>query len=175
MVFFWSSLFSLLGWVRWSDGLGDSPFVNLLLYFLADLIMIISMIYVVSFPEERFKTALYSPLPAETLLSSIKTFISTITGKRLKLDESVRKMDLKEQCPLCGKPLEKELKKCPTCETPRFFYWCDHSEDHFVRCPNCTSLTPLGRDRCIHCSTKIVRKIRCSSCLSVHDMSKWME
>jgi hypothetical protein len=175
MVFFWSSLFSIIGWVRWSDGIGRSSFLNILLYFMADAIMLIAMIYVVSFPEERFKTALSSPPPAESLITGIKVFFATVTGKQLKLDESVRRIDLKEQCPLCSKDLAREIKKCPTCDAPRFFYWCDKTEDHFVRCPNCASLTPIGRDRCIHCSTKIVRKIRCSSCQSVHEMFKWME
>jgi hypothetical protein len=174
MVFFWSSFFSILGWIWWSDSVG-SRFFNVLLYLFADGVMLFSMVYVVTFPEDRFKTALYSPDPAESLMKGIKVFFSTITGKRLKLDETVSKIDMREQCPLCGKQLEKEIKKCPTCEAPRFFYWCDHSDDHFVRCPNCASLTPLGRERCIHCTTKIVRKVRCSNCQSVHEISRWLE
>lgn len=175
IAFFWSSLFSIIGWIRWSDGMVGTPLLNIFLYFMAGTVMLITLIFVITFPEERFKTAYDDLAPTESMIKSLRSFIMTATGRKLKIDDSVRNIKDIKPCPLCGRGLSREIKKCPTCDTPRFFYWCDTSSDHFVRCPNCTEMTPIGRDRCVHCSTKIINKIRCSNCNSIHEIYRWME
>ncbi|MDG6224414.1 MAG: hypothetical protein QCI82_02760 [Candidatus Thermoplasmatota archaeon] len=175
LIFFWSSLFSIIGWIRWSDKTAGTPLLNMFLYFIAGSIMLITLIFVITFPEERFKTTYDDLEHSESMMKSLKSFIMTATGRKLKIDDSIREVRDIKPCPLCGMDLDREIKKCPTCDTPRFFYSCRKSKDLFVRCPNCAELTPIGRDRCLHCSTRIIKMIRCSNCSSVHEIHRWIE
>jgi hypothetical protein len=135
------------------------------------LILIPSFIIVISFPEDRFRVPYLDSLPDEGLL---KNFIRNITFKDFKEYINNKRETSDVLCPQCGETLNKERRKCPTCDAPRFFYWCDTSEDYFVRCPNCGNLTPLGNDRCIHCSVRMSSRIRCSRCKDVHAVGDWI-
>jgi hypothetical protein len=169
--FFWPSLFSIVGFIRWAEGSSGGSIAYLILYLIAELILIPSFIIVTSFPEDRFRVPYLDSLPDE---GPMKNFIRNITFKDFKEYINNKKETSDVLCPQCGEVLNKESRKCPTCDAPRFFYWCDTSEDYFVRCPNCGNLTPLGNDRCIHCSVRMSSRIRCSRCRDVHAVADWI-
>ena len=167
LLFFISSFLSVIGWIKWSDDTLD----NRLLYFLSEICVIVTFIYTISFPENRFPVAIIDTSPDRGL----KSFISNIGGYSLRRDDKIRKMDIVVSCPICNDPLIKETRRCPTCDSKRSFYWCDRSEEFFVRCPNCLKLTPIGRQRCINCSVRISNKIRCSRCKNVNPINSWLK
>ena len=173
--FFWSSIFSILGWTRWADSSFGNPLVYKSLYFMAELIAIPLFVKIVYFPEERFKATYLDEEPElGGIIEQIKSFTGSISGKKLRREDKVRKMEVEINCPLCGKGLEKQVMECPSCGSQRFFYWCDVSDEYFVRCPNCRRLTPIGKNRCIHCSIRMSKRIRCSNCNSVNDLYDWI-
>ncbi|MGA1819546.1 MAG: hypothetical protein ACMUHU_00910 [Thermoplasmatota archaeon] len=168
--FYLPSIFSIAGFIRWAEGPSGSGIGYLILYLLAELIVISSFILITSFPEDRFRVPYLESLPDEGVF---RNFIRNITFKEFKEYINSKSEIGDVVCPQCGEALSKETRRCPTCDAPRYFYWCDTSEDYFVRCPNCQNLTPIGIQRCIHCSVKMSTKIRCSKCKDVHTVSDW--
>lgn len=174
IAFFWTSFFAIIGWVRWADYNFGHPALYKALYFTAELILIPIFVHIITFPEDKFRSPVTeTEIGSGTIINQLKDFFRSATGNRLKEDEKVRKVDIDISCPLCNNPLERNTRDCPTCGTKRFFYWCGRSEEYFVRCPNCRNLTPLGRQRCIHCSIKMSSKVKCSRCNSIHRVSEW--
>jgi hypothetical protein len=171
IVFYWSALFSIIGSIRWADGSLGNPGLYKTLYVVAELVVIPTFIFIASFPEDRFRAPYLDSLPDE---GPFRNFIRNVTFKEFKEYIKNKKDSAETVCPQCGEVLFKESKKCPTCDAPRYFYWCNTSEDYFVRCPNCMNLTPIGNERCIHCSVKMSSKIRCSRCRDVHPVSGWI-
>ena len=49
-LFYWSSLFAVVGWIRWADGTLGTPQLYKALYFTGELILIPSMIYLSGYP-----------------------------------------------------------------------------------------------------------------------------
>ena len=175
IAFFWSSIFSILGWIRWADTSFENPFIYRSLYFIAELVVIPLFVKIVYFPEERFRTTYHDEEPElGGIIYQMRSLFQSVSGKKLRKDDKVRRMEEGTQCPMCGNYLEKQIRVCPSCNSPRFFYWCDQSEDYLVRCPNCRRLTPAGRGRCIHCSIRMSEKIRCSQCGNVSNLSDWI-
>ncbi|MBN1389162.1 MAG: hypothetical protein JXA22_00810 [Candidatus Thermoplasmatota archaeon] len=169
--FYMPSIFSMAGFIRWADGAIGNPTVYLVLYLCAELIVITSFILITSFPEDRFRVPYLDSLPDEGFL---KNFIRNLTFREFKEYMNSKSETADVICPQCGETLHKEMRKCPTCDAPRYFYWCDTSEDFFVRCPNCQNLTPIGSQRCIHCDVRMSNRIRCSKCKDVHTIIEWV-
>ena len=172
IAFFWTSLFSIIGWIRWADGSLGNPELFKILYLVNESLLILLLVFILYFPESRFRTTILETVSPG---GEIKQFISSMFGKNLRLEDNIRKLDVRIGCPVCGVDLKREVKRCPSCDERRFFYWCDREEDFFVRCPNCRRLTQISNERCIHCSIRISRKIRCSKCRNIHQISKWIE
>ena len=171
VLFYWSSLFGVVGWIRWADGTLGTPLLYKSLYFIAELILIPSLIYLSGYPEDRF---IAPHLEFMTDGGFFRNLVTNISSGNFKLDRMKRKKEKDQTCPICNKTLEKEIRKCPSCDSPRFFYWCDLDEEYLVRCPNCRSLTPLGRSRCIHCSIKMSSRIKCSKCATINSADEWI-
>ncbi len=171
VLFYWSSLFGVVGWIRWADGTLGTPLLYKALYFVAELILIPSLIYLSGYPEDRF---IAPHLEFMTDGGFFRNLITNISSGNFKLDRMKRNIEKDQTCPICNKTLEKEVRKCPSCDSPRFFYWCDRDEEYLVRCPNCRSLTPLGRKRCIHCSIKMSSRIKCSKCATINSANEWI-
>jgi hypothetical protein len=164
------SFWSMIGFIRWAQGDNEYPWVFRSIYFISETIVILMLIHITSFMEDRLV------LPSMTKLTDegfVKNLFNNITGARAvfrNVNDSER-MDL--ICPICTKALKRQIRNCPSCDTPRYFYWCTRSEEYFIRCPNCMELTPIGRARCIECSMKISNSIRCSKCRSVSSVRDW--
>ncbi len=170
-LFYWSALFSVVGWIRWADGSLGTPGLYKALYFSGELILIPSLIYLSGYPEDRFKAP---HLEFITDGGFFRNLALAFSKGEFKVTKIKKKREKVQTCPLCNDHLDREVKKCPSCDTPRFFYWCPKDEEYLVRCPNCRSLTPLGRERCIHCSMKMSSKIKCSRCGSINAVNDWI-
>lgn len=171
-LFFWSSVFSQVGFIRWADGSLGNQDLYRSLYILSELILIPTFLLVVTFPEDRLKVPGIEEDRGATVL---RRFVNDITFKDMqkRFNSSASSEEI-PVCPRCKLTLKREVKKCPTCDSSRFFYWCDTSQDYLVRCPSCYELTMIGNDRCIHCQARISSKIRCSKCRDVNRVEDWI-
>jgi hypothetical protein len=169
-LFYWSALFGIVGFIRWADGSLGNPGLYKALYFTGELILIPSLIYLSGYPEDRFKAP---HMEFMTDGGFFRNIAMALSKGELRIGNSKKKREKDQNCPLCNNNLEREVRKCPSCDAPRFFYWCIKDEEYLVRCPNCRGLTPLGRERCIHCSLKMSNKIKCSKCGSINSVNDW--
>lgn len=170
-LFFWSSLFAVVGWIRWADGSLGTPGLYKALYFTGELILIPTMIYLSGYPEDRFKAP---HLEFMTDGGFFRNLALALSKGEIRIGKMKKRKEKDQSCPLCHDQLDREVKNCPSCDSPRFFYWCSKDEEYLVRCPNCRSLTPLGRDRCINCSIKMSNRIKCSRCGSINGVNEWI-
>ena len=169
--FFWASIFSMVGWIRWADGSLGSPTIYKVLYLLSESVVIILLFQIISYPESRFKTTLFEEKEA---VGEIRRFILSLSGRNLRREDRIRNVNIEVRCPICENPMRKETKRCPSCDAERLFHWCGQCDDYYVRCPSCRHLTPISKNRCIHCSIRISEKIKCSRCGSIHQVSEWI-
>ncbi len=169
--FFIPSFFAVIGWIRWADGTMGSPWLFKALYFFAELILIPSMIYLSGYPEDRFKAPHIEFITDGGIFRNV---LPKLLSGKFNFKKLQKREEKDQVCPLCNAQLKKEVKRCPSCDSPRFFYWCQKDEEYFIRCPNCRDLTPLGRERCIHCSIKMSSKIKCSKCSAINPASGWI-
>ncbi|MFW3146659.1 MAG: hypothetical protein ACMUIE_07595 [Thermoplasmatota archaeon] len=170
LLFFWSSVFSILGFIRWADGSLGNPGIYLSMYITAELILIPTFIFVVTFPDEKFVLPDFDKVHEKSFFRDLAVNL-TFSEFRKRIED--RQKEAGVRCPSCNDLLLKEIKKCPTCDSPRYFYWCNTSQDYFVRCPSCRMLTPVGPPRCINCSARMSSRIRCSKCRDVNRISEW--
>lgn len=165
------SFWSMIGFIRWADGDQYYPWIFRTIYLLSETIVILMLIYITGFMEDRLVIPSMTKVTDEGFL---KNLLNNITGARAVF-RSVPEMEKKELiCPICTKPLKRQIRNCPSCDSPRYFYWCIRSEEYFIRCPNCMKLTPVGRARCIECSMRMSNSIRCSKCKTVNSVKDWV-
>lgn len=165
------SFWSMLGFIRWAGGDHSYPWVFKAIYILSETIVIFMLIYITGFMEDRLVLPSMSRITDEGL---IKNIVNNLTGARAVF-KAVPESEGKDLiCPVCTKPLKRQIRNCPSCDEPRFFYWCARSEEYFIRCPNCMKLTSVGRARCIECSMRMSNKIRCSRCKTVNSVRDWV-
>ena len=170
-LFYWSAVFSIVGWIRWADESLGTPWLYKALYFIAELMMILCLLYLSGYPEDRFKA------PHVEFMTDggfFRNLAVNISKGNMKFTKMRRQIEKEQKCPLCDGPLQKEVKKCPSCDSSRSFYWCPRDEEFLVRCPNCRSLTPIGRNRCVQCSIRMSSNIKCSRCGSINPVDDWV-
>lgn len=172
LLFYWSSVFAQVGFIRWADdSLGNLELYRTL-YIAAEIILIPTFILVVTFPEDKFT---FSNAEDTKRMGVFNNLIKNITFRDLqKRLEKVSSKEIMPPCPRCKIPLSREIKKCPSCDSSRYFYWCDTSQDYLVRCPSCFKLTMIGSDRCINCNARMSSKIRCSKCKDINKVDDWI-
>jgi hypothetical protein len=171
VLFYWSSLFAVVGWIRWADGSLGTPGLYKGLYFSAELIIIPSLIYLSGYPEDRF---IAPHLEFMTDGGFFRNLITALSTRNFNFKKIERRKEKEQICPICNIQLKREVRKCPSCDSPRFFYWCDRDEEFLVRCPNCSSLTPLGKERCTNCSIRMSNRIKCSRCGTINSANQWI-
>ncbi len=76
-------------------------------------------------------------------------------------------------CPHCGGTLQTERRKCPKCGEYNVIKYCPASEEFMVVCKNCKKLTPLGRERCIHCNSIQLAALKCTVCGKTAPINEW--
>jgi len=157
-------------------------------YIVAEVILILLLMYLMEIPQRAFGGKGDDFVPRISLAgitSETKKVVKRI--KRPKVDtgakrtaavakEKLRPKVLREgtlECPACGSDLAIDVRRCPECYRNNEFAWCPVSEHYIIPCPACGKPTVYGEETCSHCGQNLVLDYKCPECLKATPLQRW--